>query len=392
MQSGTDLASRPSGRPCPAYVIGGPVPCSSSGALSNQPVTGGNLNARTIQPIQSPPLVGGSGARSPSPPAGNVGNVSPAPGGGLDAAGEASTQQPGSALGDAVNNLLQAPGGTANDVAPPGNANDIAPAEQRGRSPDSQQASISPTLAPAVTYDGFSLGLRDMYTRTNKGLPQIGGRFFVRVTSSEANSSDWDVLLGGVKSKAEANCKGDYSVSAFQFYGGHDSVSKQFDLQMPWVYASVECATPPAESLDPAAAMTLSDLTKNIVGAEYFEPHSIVLNARYDSAFPAVLKSLDHHGLEVQTSDKNKGIVVTRASSVKNSPYLQRYVVVLDPEADTTTRMSFELVSASGNQSAGADLALVAEGKGSADARAQAFAEDVDSLLNEWRKKSGGGR
>jgi len=240
---------------------------------------------------------------------------------------------------------------------------------------------------PPVGYNGYNAGLRDMYTRAGQGLSTVGSRFFVRVTSSEANSTDWDALLGGVKSKAEANCTGDYSVSAFQFYSAHDPISREFDLHEPWVYAAIECATPPDQNPDVAASLTLSNLTKNISGADYFEPHSIVLNGRFGAAFPAVVKALDHDGLKIQMSDKDKGILVTQPAKVHKSPYLQRYVIVLDPETDTTTRMTFELVSASGDGNT-ADLALVAEGRGSADVRARKFVEDIDNLLAEWNRKS----
>jgi hypothetical protein len=241
------------------------------------------------------------------------------------------------------------------------------------------------TTPPPVEYSGYVQGPAGKYTRTSPALAQIASRFFVLVQSAEIRSADWDALLNGVKQKADRGCSGQNSVPVFELHDGKDMVSQALRLQDPWVFAEVECSAEMVAIEDQAGAMAVEDLAAGVAGAQYFGVHSVSINADYDSSFEATLRTLERLSGRIEQSDKKKGVIVTAGSHQRSPLYTERYFIVLDPETDAKTRVTFELISAASYKNQPDELALVAEDRESVDRRANQF---VQALLDAVQHRS----
>ena len=234
---------------------------------------------------------------------------------------------------------------------------------------------------PPLQIEGFAEGPDGTYTRTGEGLPKIASRFAARVVASGAGDASREARFNALQSKVQSGCAGDYSISVIHFYfGGDEANSKANGIHEKWADAEVECSIDPPDP-DNADALTIDDLTNGNAGAQFFTMHSAILNAPFKKAFESVVDDLRSHSRHMARSDKDKGIIVTGEPEEKKAAYSTSYFIVLAPDTDATTRITFKLVEGSLEPMHNAPTLFHPQGHEVAETRAQQFIAEIEQRL-----------
>lgn len=235
------------------------------------------------------------------------------------------------------------------------------------------------TAPPPMQIEGFADNPEGTYTRVAQGLPTIGSKFAVRVAASAVGNKTREARFDGLQRKVQAECPGQYSIAAIHFYGGNgDANSKANSMREPWADAEVECESAPADASDDADAIALEDLTANAPGAEYFPVRTAVVNASFKDTFSAAERVLGKRDARVARSDKDKGIIIAGEVDGRSAAYGERYFIMLDPETDTSTRLTFKLIAGSSEPLQGAAPFFHPDDCDVAAERARQFVSDVE--------------
>ncbi|MDE2133921.1 MAG: PDZ domain-containing protein [Alphaproteobacteria bacterium] len=178
--------------------------------------------------------------------------------------------------------------------------------------------------------------------------------YVVRATKSEAGGDGVDALQAAARQKIEALCAGDYSLTEYHTYDGTGEDASVSGVHEPWLDATVACAAErPVAPEAATAALTIDDLiqaprndsAKPIPGAEFFDVFTEELDNPYGATLKAVTAVLKNQDDRIAVTDKDKGMVVTAYPPKWDTARVEQFFIVLDPESDTRTRMTFKLVS-----------------------------------------------
>lgn len=252
--------------------------------------------------------------------------------------------------------------------------------------------------APQIHSASYTQSSPGLYVRSSKAIANPQSQYNIVVTATEAGGGSGDALLAGAERKAGTICAGEHAVSAFRLYSEADPNSALRGISEPWIMASIDCSVPsPAVPGTETVVLTIDDLTKTtrsddtraIPGAAYFDVHSVLIDAPYDTAFDAVVAALKDGKDSVARADHDKGIVITvyplTSSLPRDTKYVEQFFAVLDPVTDASTRVTFKLLASVRDASRPEEMVFGSEDQDTVAWRAQQFVQEIRDHLPKAR-------
>jgi hypothetical protein len=178
--------------------------------------------------------------------------------------------------------------------------------------------------------------------------PAVTGQHQIIATYKDARSRDLDSIAELAEKRATERCK-EHSVVRETRRTGEEATSRMMGIAGPWVELTIQCLELKQGKVSGLGAVVVESESRGLPDASYFDIHTEVIQADFERVHAAVVKVLREQGDPAFRPEDTKARGLIKTGRARHGalgfPTYEQYVIALDIESSSTTRVTFRLLS-----------------------------------------------